>query len=149
MIHLHLPDSPRVIPRLEVKAIVDMHCIEHSHELPSVPVVGLILCCCPKIDVELPGPLIARKHLDGAILVHVRPILAPDNPLSAVVASQRDDGTKDVRMMDSDIHRSEATHRESTNPTMLSVGKRAVVLINIDNKIECNKCLEALPLIKT
>src|SRR5438034_2266117 len=108
-----------------------MQRVEHPHELPGIPIVGLILSCCPKIDVDSPGPLIARKHLDGAVLMHVRPILAPDDPLSAVVAAKRDDGPKDVGMMDSDIHRSESTHRESTNPAVSSIGKRAVVVINI------------------
>src|SRR2546421_1685005 len=129
MIYLHLPHSPRVIPRLQVKVIRNMQRVEHPHELPGVPIIGLILRGCPKIDMELPGSLSARKDLNGAVLMQVGFILAPDDPLSAVVTSQRDDGAKDVRMMDRDIHCSEATHRKSTNPAVSSIGKRAIVLI--------------------
>src|SRR6266516_6975036 len=103
VVHLHLPDAPRVVAALQVEVVGDMQRVQLTHEAQRIFIVRLVLRRRAEVDMQLPRRLVAGQRIGRTVLLHVRGIMAPDRPLGAVVATKRDDGAEDVGMVHSDI----------------------------------------------
>src|SRR6266568_6935779 len=87
------------------------------------------------------------QHSSRAVLLSIGRVGSPDRSFSPVVAAKRDDRTEHIGMVQSDIHGTKTSHRETSDGTVSDIRDRAVVLINILDEIGGDEGLHQLAVI--
>src|SRR6266568_4709130 len=137
-----------MVSNLQIELVWNVQRRQFLAKLQCIGIIRLIFAACAQVVLERPGRFSRRQHIGGAVLANVVWITAPNAAFCAVVSSERDYKTKNVRMMEGDVGCPKATHRETSNRPMCHIRKCTILRIDVLHEVYSHVGFYTLALIE-